>query len=755
MKFNFTDKRTSLLIDEQVPEFLHEYGPKFIEFIKKYYEWLATSRVDVEIEYLDNTVPDLNFDLENKTDDQKPQLIGLHTNSLSKIVSSKKIDRNNYTFQLRHYNKDFQTPFPLTDANSPERYSIRNEISKGYSVDEFVEFLNDPYKELTEKDTNQNQKVKIKIKSFIQESEMASKNTWNSNDVDRTLNSLVDNYMKEYLKAYPLSYPNQDGMLDINDKINRNYTIEDFKRFLVKHSREFYQSKGTEDSFRYLFRTVFNKEIEMYYPGEDVLKPSDNTYVLENTIYMRPSLNFNDIEILSKYVYGESSGSYGVVDNYFIKNVSNKVYVELHLSSETINGSFLPNENLRVINDLGEYDNIGTALVSLKDVKVLETSTGNFSIGDKIYLNKNLERVKKYEIPVSMFKEYIELEVQKVQSGEIFGFDIIDGGNNYSVGDEIIFDNRESYIKSKPHRFLKAYVSKTCQYGSIEEIKIKCHGKGYIKLPKIFSIGNIPYDENADKNAVIRFRHRNVGKLKSLKIKNTGFNYNYQQVKVDLNGDNNNDIELFFGIESNSTGKLLNNNGFLSDVKKLQDSEYYQKFSYVIKSDISPKEYRSLIKRLVHPAGLRFFGEYYMTSNVQAKVKINSEKVNEIELNDRNYIGKYSNVVLDEWELYDNFDNVEIRQNDLIPTIIENDNDYKFINLTGEVSLTQDSNILTGQGTDFTTSLIPGDFIMVKDQGFFVETINSDLELVLKQQSNSDVTLEKILIKTNEIDTAG
>ncbi len=81
--------------------------------------------------------------------------MGLHTNSLSKIVSSKKIDRNNYTFQLRHYNKDFQTPFPLTNVNSPERYSIRNEISKGYSVDEFVEFLNDPYKELTEKDTNQ------------------------------------------------------------------------------------------------------------------------------------------------------------------------------------------------------------------------------------------------------------------------------------------------------------------------------------------------------------------------------------------------------------------------------------------------------------------------------------------------------------------------------------------------------------------------------------------------------------------------
>ena len=101
---------------------------------------------------------------------------------------------------------------------------------------------------------------------------MSLKNTWNSNDIDKTLNSLVDNYMREYLKPYPLTFPNENGISDINDKIVRNYTVEDFKRFLVKQPREFYQSKGTEDSFRYLFRTVYNKEIDMYYPGQDVLK---------------------------------------------------------------------------------------------------------------------------------------------------------------------------------------------------------------------------------------------------------------------------------------------------------------------------------------------------------------------------------------------------------------------------------------------------------------------------------------------------
>ena len=130
-------------------------------------------------------------------------------------------------------------------------------------------------------------------------------------------------------------------------------------------------------------------------------------------------------------------------------------------------------------------------------------------------------------------------------------------------------------------------------------------------------------------------------------------------------------------------------------------------------------------------------------------------KVNEVELNDRNYIGKYSNVVLDEWELYGNFDNTEIRQNDLIPTVIENDNDYKFVRLSGKVNLEQNSNIVQGEQTKFTEELSSGDFIMIGNQGFYVDTINTNLEMVINQQSNEAVDLEKILLKTVQIDTAG
>lgn len=858
MSFDFTDKRTSLLIDEQVPQFLHDYGPKFIKFIEKYYEWLSTSKIEVEVEYLDDTVPDIVFELENLKEDKKPQIKGLHTNSLSRILSYTKIDRYNYSFQVKHYSGKIEKPFPLTNPNSPNRYSKRNEISKGYSVNEFLEFLNDPYIEMTEKDDQQNQKVKMKVKSFIQQSEMSSKNMWNSFDVDLTLNSLVDRYMKEYLQSFPLTYPNENEILDINDKVSRNYTVEDFKKFLIKHSREFYQSKGTEDSFRYLFRTVFNKEIDIYYPGEDVIKASDNIFVATNTIYMRPVSNFSNIDVESKYVYGESSGSSAVIENYFLKNSLNREYVELLVNSETISGSFLPNENLRVLDDDGNLVNIGNALLSIKGVEVLETSTEKFSIGERIFLDKKLNRIDVRQIPVNMKNEYIELEVQKLESGEIKDLIIDYPGNEYSVGDEILFDNTDCYLKSKPHRFLKAYVSKVCYLGSIESIKVTVQGRGYINTPKILSIGGRVYDETDFRNAKISFLTEKLGKAKSVKIVNTGFDYEISNSEIDLNGDSNLDLKLIFGVETKDQEKFLNNSGFLSDVKMLQDSKYFQRFSYVIKSDIFPGEYRDLVKRLVHPAGLRFFGEYYISNEVNVGMKLNQRKINEIELNDRNYIGRYSNVVLDEWSLYENFDNVEIRQNDLIPTVIESKNEFKYLNLAGKVNLTKDSNIITGVGTNFLTSLqlqekvltvdvkptdngniylVDGveqskltlnvgstyifdwskspthpvrfsttpdgthnggieylsgvtkedslfrtkitiqsgspdlyyycqfhsgmgssigitdniferdNFVMIKDQGFFVNSINSDTEIVVNQNSNKDVNSENILLR--------
>ena len=55
--------------------------------------------------------------------------------------------------------------------------------------------------------------------------------------------------------------------------------------------------------------------------------------------------------------------------------------------------------------------------------------------------------------------------------------------------------------------------------------------------------------------------------------------------------------------------RYLDHKGFLSDNVKLQDSKFYQKFSYVVRTGKNLSDWETAFDKLVHPAGFIFFGE--------------------------------------------------------------------------------------------------------------------------------------------------
>lgn len=60
------------------------------------------------------------------------------------------------------------------------------------------------------------------------------------------------------------------------------------------------------------------------------------------------------------------------------------------------------------------------------------------------------------------------------------------------------------------------------------------------------------------------------------------------------------------------SNRYLTNDGFLSDTKKLQDSYFYQKFSYVIRTGNNVDKWRDVYNKLVHPSGFIYFGEIFL-----------------------------------------------------------------------------------------------------------------------------------------------
>ena len=78
-------------------------------------------------------------------------------------------------------------------------------------------------------------------------------------------------------------------------------------------------------------------------------------------------------------------------------------------------------------------------------------------------------------------------------------------------------------------------------------------------------------------------------------------------------------------INTYSRGLFTTANGFLSNKKFLQDSYYYQQFSYVLKTGKNVADWKNAFTRLIHPAGFKFFGEIVIlvklltSSNTQAQ----------------------------------------------------------------------------------------------------------------------------------------
>ena len=74
-----------------------------------------------------------------------------------------------------------------------------------------------------------------------------------------------------------------------------------------------------------------------------------------------------------------------------------------------------------------------------------------------------------------------------------------------------------------------------------------------------------------------------------------------------------------------TSGKFLNQDGFISDdTKKIQDSYYYQDYSYVVKTASSINTWRDRLIASVHPAGWEVFGQVDIATAVQSIANITS-----------------------------------------------------------------------------------------------------------------------------------
>lgn len=202
------------------------------------------------------------------------------------------------------------------------------------------------------------------------------------------------------------------------------------KNLILKNIKDFYRSRGSEKSIRFLMRVLFNEEVEFYYPQKDVLKVSDGKWFVEKSIKIsdvqingQANTDINAaLNFVSRQIKGNTSNATALVEKISTYYDGNSLVRELKISNQY--KDFESGEKIvATFFDQGEEKTISADLFSgsLNTLRITNAGSG-YKVGDVIKVESNTGNGA-------------IVEIAAVSTGGLFGFAVLEGGAGYRAGD--------------------------------------------------------------------------------------------------------------------------------------------------------------------------------------------------------------------------------------------------------------------------------------------------------------------------------
>lgn len=266
-------------------------------------------------------------------------------------------------------------------------------------------------------------------------------------DIDETLDEFIDYFKEEYLNGLNIDF---------------NGDVREF----IKHTKEFYSSRGTPESFRFLLKLLSGNTGEVFYPNRYLMKSSDGVWRTDHNIFVEYTDEL-DNSFISTKIKGKYTGASAIIEaiethfNYMSQDRFLKLYISNIKGDLTDDIIVFQNDN-KII-ELPIYKTI-------KSVNIID-SGNNYKIGDSI----NIE-----DDPTFICR------VSSVSAGKIDSYAILDGGSGYAVGDIInVGCDSFDYYYAYPRVYVDEVDPDT---GAITSLDIRYPGYGFLQLPYVKSI---------------------------------------------------------------------------------------------------------------------------------------------------------------------------------------------------------------------------------------------------------------------------
>jgi hypothetical protein len=455
-------------------------------------------------------------------------------------------------------------------------------------------------------------------------------------DVDTTPDDMLEHFRNKYMSGVPKQ-------------------ILGDKRLLQKHVLDLYNSKGSIEGVRLVFRLLFNTEIEYYVPAVDIFKP-DNSEWFEPRYFEVSKIDTNYL-FESKNITGRTSRAKAIVENYERRAFDGRLFDLLFVSN--ISGTFLPGEAITFEGiDIAEPVILGSV-----DHVVINSSTPGFVVGEEVSITSPVDG------------RYFEGMVSAANNSGvgIINFAIANGGFGYTTNSTItitpgsnttgtgaamaIIALSNTSVVSTSNSLVYPYLSvlvgaNAYSYGvgdvspmataNLSSVIYPSLGMHEVTVGTISQIATTNPGVNYDGNVNVRvvepstvslhipdgngnfwgndavitssaFYGNGVPSYVTVVSSGIGYRSNNGLVDVTLTSTTNSlhviNATLVLGAVGKVEGYWRDTSSFVDNDKYLQDDDYYQEYSYELILRKKINEYYDVLKATVHPSGNKMFGK--------------------------------------------------------------------------------------------------------------------------------------------------
>jgi hypothetical protein len=164
---------------------------------------------------------------------------------------------------------------------------------------------------------------------------------------------------------------------------NRNFVPQVKIRNILSRANDFYITKGTDTSFKLLFKVLYNKDVSVIKPQEYLLRPSDNNYFVTRNILVEQITDGDPFEARGKTLFQDlSSGIVASASIYSIeyRPFNNKNLYEIYLDSTSFDNNYISTKKT----------NISKSVSAGSDSIFVDSTIGFPQSGKLLIKNKNL-----------------------------------------------------------------------------------------------------------------------------------------------------------------------------------------------------------------------------------------------------------------------------------------------------------------------------------------------------------------------------